>query len=95
MVRGEALGDRTSAGQLVVGLLLEADREGLDGLRRCRRHLGDNDGGIHAAREECPERDVGDHPSPDGCADETAKLLLQLAHGLVALSRVVEAPVAL
>ena len=84
------------AGSSLQALLVEADREGLDGLWRLLGHRRDDRRRVDPAGEEGAERDVGDHPPAHGPADQLSRIALELGlRGRRRLARVVQLPVAL
>ena len=72
VTRAVAARDRARVRPLVVPRVREADRERAHGLGRGRRHHGDDDARVEAAREERPEGHVRDEPAPDGRGDPLA-----------------------
>ena len=85
--RPVALRHLPRVGQLVVLLVLEADREGLDRPGRGLGHAGDDDARIDPAGEERAERHVRDHPADDRLADGRAQRLEPLRHASARASR--------
>ena len=67
-----ALGDRPRVAPLVVAVVVEADSERADGLRRRLCHPTDDDARVDATREQSAERHVGDHSSSHGSVHAVA-----------------------
>ena len=74
-----ARGDASGVGQLVEALLLDADREGRDGLLADRRHERGDQAGIDAAAQERADPHVAQQVHLDGLAQQRVQLVDHLA----------------
>ena len=77
--RPEPLRDGPGVRPLVVAAVRETDRERPHRLGRGLRHRRDHDRGVEPAREQRPERHVGDEPAADGRGHLVANPLDPLA----------------
>ncbi len=65
-------------GRLVVGRVLEGDREAADLVPSVRLHQGDDDRGVDSSGQKRPERHIGMHPYTNRLGQD----LIELVHGL-------------
>ena len=90
----EALGDQRGVGQLVVGAVFEAEREGAYPPRGLGAHQAHDDARVDAPREKSPERHVRHQPAADRCVEPFPEAPGRLVNrrGPVARVRPPEAP---
>ena len=74
VVRLERSGDAPRIRPLVVGRVVEADREGLQGAAMDLASQGDDGARIEPAAQECPQGNVRDQLPPDGIREEREEL---------------------
>ncbi len=66
VLRAVALSDQLRVGELVEGLLFDADGERLERLGRGLGHQGDDHARIHAAAEQSSDRNIAHQVGGDG-----------------------------
>ena len=75
MTRLVAIGHLLGKARLVEGRIVERDRAGVDRLAGDARHGRDHGAGVHAARQERPERHLGDHAQADRFLEAAVQFL--------------------